>query len=80
MIKNTTYYSGENNLFLPVKGGYVLVDNAESYDEVDVTNFVQELPAGSKRVIVDGKLYWFGGDTWFEPVNGGYIFIDEPYK
>ena len=39
-----------------------------------------ELPYGSKRVIVNGKLYWFGGETWFEPVNGGYVVVDEPYK
>lgn len=85
VIEKTTYYQGENNLFLPVNGGYILVDNVESYDVEDnyvinTNNFVSELPAGSKRVIVDGRLYWFGGDTWFEPVNGGYIIINEPYK
>ncbi len=86
IIDGTTYYSGENNLFLPVDGGYILVDNAESYDiveedgNINLTNFVSELPYGSKRVIVNGKLYWYGGETWFEPVNGGYIVVDEPYK
>lgn len=86
VIDGTTYYSGENNLFLPVDGGYVLVDNDDSYDiveedgNVNLTNFVSELPSGSKRVIVNGKLYWYGGETWFEPVNGGYVVVDEPYK
>ncbi len=86
IIDGTTYYSGENNLFLPVKGGYILVDNADNYDiveedgNINLTNFVSELPYGSKRVIVNGKLYWFGGETWFEPVNGGYVVVDEPYK
>lgn len=86
IIEGTTYYTGENNLFLPVNGGYVLVDNAESYDVIDndsnydLSNFVSELPMGSKRVVVNGKLYWFGGDTWFEPVNGGYIIVDEPFR
>lgn len=80
VIDNTVYYQGENNTFLPVEGGYILVDNAESYDEDIALNFVKELPAGSKRVIYDGKLYWFGADTWFEPVNGGYVIINEPYR
>ncbi len=86
IIDGTTYYSGENNLFLPVDGGYILVDNADSYDiveedgNINLTNFVSELPYGSKRVVVNGKLYWYGGETWFEPVNGGYVVVDEPYK
>lgn len=80
VIEGTTYYSGENNLFLPTNKGYVVIDNEEDYDVVEDNNVVTELPAGSKRIICDGKLYWYGGDTWFYPIEGGYLIVDEPYK
>ncbi len=85
VIDGTLYYANGNDLFVPTNGGYILIDcddidDATSVSTSDDGTFVSELPSGSKRVVVNNKLYWYGGDTWFEPISGGYIIVDEPYK
>lgn len=74
------YYRHNEVWLRAVDGGYVVVGSP--YDDVYVPEayVITKLPAGSKRVVVNNRLYWYGGDTWFEPVAGGYVVVEEPYK
>ncbi|MDZ4287427.1 MAG: hypothetical protein U0984_05690 [Prosthecobacter sp.] len=38
-----------------------------------------ELPAGSRRVMVNGRVYYNLGSSWYQPVGTGFAIVASPH-
>lgn len=38
-----------------------------------------ELPAGARRVMVNGRLYYNRGNVWYRPTATGFVVVNSPY-